>query len=284
MPEGGVAGRTAAVTDRRDASDSKFSVVPPGRRIWAVAAIHGELALLQGLHAQLAPKLRSGDALVYLGNILGRGGAIVATIDEVLRFRRIFLARPQAFAADISVLRGVQEEMWGKLLQIQFATNPREVLEWMGGQGIGATIQAYGGELKDGLIAAKGGAMALFRWTNHLRQAMQRAPGHAALMSALRHAAYDRDHGLLLVHAGIDPARPFSEQGDSFWWGGRDFDRLETGTLGFTRIARGYDPAHKGERLDPVAATLDGGAGFGGPLVAVCFENGQPVDRIEVRP
>ena len=271
------------MTDRRDVNESKFAVFPSGRRVWAVAAVHGEAVLLERLHAQLAPKLQSGDGLAYLGNILGRGGAIVATIDEVLRFRRAFLARPRTFSDDFAVLRGVQEEMWGKLLQIQFATNPREVLEWMGAQGIGATVQAYSGDLKDGMIAAKGGAMALFRWTSRLRLAMQRVPGHAQLMSALRHAAYSQDRGILLVHAGVDPARPFCEQGDSCWWGGRDFDRLKAGTLGFKRILRGYDPAHKGERLEPFAATLDGGAGLGGPLVAICFDGGRLVDRIEIR-
>ena len=272
------------MAEPRDPADSKLAVLASGRRVWAVAAIHGEALMLERLHAELEPRLGSGDAVVYLGNVLGRGGAIVAAVDEVLRFRRTFLARRRAFAADMVFLRGVQEEMWVKLLQVQFAPNPRQVLEWMAGQGIGPTVKAYGGRIEDGLIAAKGGPLTLFRWANPLRLAMQRAPGHGALISALRRAAYSDDRALLLVHAGVDSTRPLSEQNDSFWWGGRDFDRLAEGALGFKRIVRGYDPAHKGVRLDSFAATVDGGAGFGGPLVAACLDGNRIVDRIEAGP
>ena len=92
--------------------------------------------------------------------------------------------------------------MWHKLLQMQFAPNPREVLEWMLSQGVGQTITAYGGSIEDGRTAAKLGAVAMSRWTNHLRAKMREADGHERLMHVLRRAAYTRDGTVLFVNAG----------------------------------------------------------------------------------
>jgi serine/threonine protein phosphatase 1 len=264
------------------ASDPKFAILRPGGRCWAVAAIHGEAARLGALHGQLAPRIRPGDNLIYLGNMLGLGGAVAETVEEVLRFRRAFMARPGVFRDDVAYLRGSQEEIWHKLLQIQFATNPGEVLTWMMDQGVGATVAAYGGDPKDGFDATKRGAVALTDWTGKLRQAMSARDGHNALMSALRRAAYVADNSLLFVHAGIDVNRPLSEQTDSFWWGGNDYDAITAPYGAFRHVVRGFDPRHRGLKAKDVTITIDGGCGFGGPLLAVCFDaTGRSVDTIE---
>src|SRR3546814_18686442 len=65
----------------------------------------------------------------------------VCSSDLLLRFRSLFLARPDAFACDVVHLRGSQEEMWQKLLQLQFATDPRAVLQWMLDQGLAASLE-----------------------------------------------------------------------------------------------------------------------------------------------
>src|SRR5262249_39954467 len=109
----------------------RFAPLRRAARVWAIAAIHGEAQRLASIHAALSPRFGAGDRLVYLGNYLGRGSDIVATIDELLRFRREIIARPGTFAYDLVYLRGSQEEMWQKLQQLQFAINPREVLDWM---------------------------------------------------------------------------------------------------------------------------------------------------------
>src|SRR3546814_10421391 len=87
-------------------------------------------------------RLEPGDRLVYLGNLIGRGAGATATVDSLLRFRSLFLARPDAFACDVVHLRGSQEEMWQKLLQLQFATDPNAVLQWMLDQGLAASLAA----------------------------------------------------------------------------------------------------------------------------------------------
>ena len=112
------------------------------RRVWAVAAIHGEVNRLTALHARLAARLDPGDRLVYLGNYLGYGPAPASTLDALLLFRRLFLSRRNAFPGDIALLRGTQEEMWQKLLELQFAPNPREVLPWMLEHGLDKTLSS----------------------------------------------------------------------------------------------------------------------------------------------
>lgn len=251
------------------------------RRVWAVASSHGDAARLAALHRALAPRLADGDRLVYLGNLLGRGAGIVDSIDEVLRFRAFFLARPLAFVGDVAFLRGAQEEMWQKLLELQFAPNPREVLAFMLEQGVGATIEAYGGERRQGEAACRDGALAITRWTSALRQRLSQTAGHSAFMASLRRAAYTDDGALLFVHAGLDVTKPLDLQGDAFWWGGGPFLELSQSYESYRRVVRGFDRRHAGLMESPHAVSIDGGCGFGGTLLAVCFgSDGTILDRV----
>ena len=148
-----------------DAADGKFARLRGARRIWAVGAIHGEAERLTRLHDQIAARFADGDRIVYLGNYLGHGGAIIATINELIDFRSRVIARPRGFACDVVFLRGAQEEMWQKLLQLQFAHNPREVLDWMVRNGIEPTVRAYGADLRQGFVASRDGPRTITRWT-----------------------------------------------------------------------------------------------------------------------
>jgi len=263
---------------------NNISTFRGARRIWAVGAIHGEAARLAALHAAMAPRLAFGDRLVYLGNYLGVGPALYDTIAELLRFRRIFLSIPPYMdCADVVFLRGAQEEMWQKLLQLQFSAHPAEVLEWMLAHGADATLTAYGGDAADGFNSAAQGAMALTAWTNELRAMARAAPGHDALMSALKDAALSHDHGVLFVNTGLDSERPLSAQTDSFWWAGRSFAAITDRYEGFQRIVRGFDPDHGGYFETTATLTIDGGCGFGGRLIAVCLSpEGAILDRLDV--
>jgi len=245
-----------------------------------VAAIHGEVARLVAVHDQIAERFRPGDRLVYLGNYLGHGPAIGETVDELLAFRRAILARPGMMACDIAFLRGAQEEMWGKLLQIHLAFDPAEVMSWMAERGVAATLAAYGGDLRRGIARARAGAVELARWTGELRQAIQAHPGHDVLLSALKRAAFTDDGGLLFVHAGVEPSRPLEAQGDALWWGGAGFEAMTEPYAGFRLVVRGFDPAAKGVRVTAVTASLDAGCGRGGPLNAGCFDAAGRLDDL----
>jgi len=62
------------------AADEKFARLRRGQRIWAVASIHGESERLGRLHDRIAERFRDGDRIVYLGNYLGRGSAVTASL------------------------------------------------------------------------------------------------------------------------------------------------------------------------------------------------------------
>ena len=80
--------------------------------------------------------------------------------EPILKIRNIesfygpIMAIRGVLASDLVYLRGAQEEMWQKLLQLQFAPNPQDVLRWMLGQGVETTLRAYGGAAEVGLSAA----------------------------------------------------------------------------------------------------------------------------------
>lgn len=260
-----------------------FASLRQARRVWAVAAIHGEAGRLGKLHGILGQRLRPGDRLVYLGNYLGVGPDIVGVVDELLAFRRELLCAPGAEPEDIVFLRGAQEEMWRKLLELQFATAPAEVLEWMLGQGADATLAAYGGSAPEGWAVCRQGPLATTRWTGRLRAAMHACPGHDELMANLRRAAFTAGGELLFVHAGVDPHRPLTEQGDAFWWGNGYFDEMSEPYCGFRRVISGYDRKRRPAHANKTIAAIDGGCGFGGQLNAACFDlTGAAVDWISV--
>lgn len=284
MSDRNLSERSAAET-RGTTAERRFAVLKRPQRIWTVASIHGEAALAERLHEALLQRWQPFDRIVYLGNMIGRGTAVRETLDSLLAFRRTVLAVPHAIPEDIVYLRGGQEEMWQKLLQLQFATDPRAVLKWMLDHGAGATLEAYGGRPGDGLNEARHGPLAITRWTSALRQTMQKYPGHFQVLAELRRAAYSDDHALLFVNAGLDPSRPLETQADSFWWGHPAFAGLTEPFGDFRRVVRGFDLRRPGVERGPVVMTLDGGAGFGGPLLAACLDpTGELLDEVSIEP
>lgn len=229
------------------------------------------MELHDAIYRQIAP----GDRIIYLGNYTGHGVDATGTVDELLAFRRSALAIPGMMADDIVYLRGGQEEMWQKLLQIQFAPDPGRVLEWMLENGLSATLSSYGVSPEGGMIAAQNGVRALTKWTSHIRAAMRRHAGHEIFSAHWKRAAFTAPAQvpapMLFVHAGIDPARPLQQQGDSFWWAGGHFNAIANAYDPFAKVIRGYDPAHGGVRMNCVTATIDGGCGFGGGLIGAGF-------------
>lgn len=264
--------------------NSVVAVLPAGRRSWAVASIHGEAGRLAALHAELGRRIEPRDNIVYLGNFLGRGEDVGATIDELLSFRRRLMAAQIDVDENgaIAHLRGSQEEMWHKMLQLHLAPNPKDVLEWMLARGVGASLAAYGGGLTEARSAAAMGAHALSQWTNRLRAKIRDHDGHERLMSTLRRVGCTADGMMMFVNAGLNPALPLVEQRDAFWWGTRGFESIEQPYSGFQHIVRGTDPERRGIVVKAFTTSIDGGCGFGGPLLAACLDaSGTLIDQIE---
>lgn len=254
-------------------------------RIWAVSAIHGDTARLTKLHDALLEKFKPGDRLVYLGNYTGYDQNSASCVDEILTFRRMLLSMPGMVCSDIVYLRGAQEEMWQKLLQIQFAPSPADVLIWMLGNGLSDTLYSYNLSPHDGIEACRSGVVGLTRWTASIREAVRRHPGHDIFSAQHKRAAYtakDSAYPFLFVHAGLDSAKSLEEQGDALWWAGQGFENIAAAYAPFQKVVRGYDPAHRGIKMNCITATIDGGCGFGGTLVCAGFNaGGEAFDVLE---
>lgn len=250
------------------------------RRFWAIAAVHGVADRLLFVAQTVAARLETGDAVIFLGNLIGGAGGtdtcdVAATIDVALALRRRTMALPGARTCDVTFLRGTQEEMWTKLEQLHFAQGPAEVLRWMLHRGLSASIAAYGGDggIADGERAARDGPVAIARWLAALRQAMRARPGHVEWLAAVRHAALSEDGHLLAVHHGVDTAKPLDLQGDAFWWGGSTaFEAIGAPYGRITRIVRGFDRDHAGVVEAEHTLSIDGGCGYGGPLLAALLD------------
>lgn len=269
----------------KTSKDKRFMSLGRPNRVWSVSSIHGELQKLIKIHDVVAAEIRPGDRIVYHGNYTGYGEESAQCIDELLTFRRLILSKRGMIPRDIIYLRGAQEEIWQKLLQLQFAPNPLDVLIWMLGNGMAGTLQSYGLSPHDGVEACGKGVMALTKWTNTVRASMRRHSGHDIFHTQLLQAAYtdeEAEYPILFVNSGLNARQPLSAQGDTFWWGGYEFESIEQAYRPFEKVVRGYDPAHRGVTMNCVTATIDGGAGFGGPLICAGFErNGHLAAMLE---
>lgn len=265
------------------APDTAFAELTDAKQVWAVASVFADHHRLLALHRAMWPKFKRDDRLIYLGNMIGHGAAVLETIDQLLQFRIAFLARPHTDPEHLVYLRGAQEEMWQKLLQLQFAPDPPQVMRYLLANGVVPTIRSYGGEPERAMMIAREGAVSLTRWTNLLRMAVRSRPGHEPFFAALKRAAYTSEEGLLFVSSGLDPDRPLRLQKDRFWWDADGFMRLEGPYQSFARVIRGHDPAQGGIDHNAFHTTLDGGCGHDGTLVAACFApDGSILDVIEV--
>jgi hypothetical protein len=266
--------------------DNKFSNLKRPNKIWAVSSIHADLDRLIQLHDAILERFTPGDRLVYLGNYTGYGMQSYETIDELLVFRRLLLAQPGMKASDITYLRGSQEELWQKLTQLHFSPNPTDTLLWMMGSGMGNTMQSYGICAHEGIMAAREGILSLTKWTHRIRETLRSHAGHDCFMTQAKRAAYTEYEGrtpILFVNAGLDPTRSLDQQEDNLWRAGETFSDISESYAPFDKVIRGFDPKHEGVHLNCVTATIDGGCGFGGSLVAASMTaDGEVMELLEV--
>lgn len=244
--------------------------------VWTISAIHGCDEKLSDVHDQLLEVFSPRDRVIYLGNYTGYSGSARRTLDEITTFRRLLLAQPGVFAGDMIYLRGQQEEMLSKLMQINFTARPEEALVWMLGNGLAATLHDYNIDLHDGIMACREGTLSLTRWLGRVRHVFLAHEGRAEFYTGLVHACCVKsahsDARQIFVHTGYHQDHEFSEQSDHFWWSGELFDKQDGSAQKNLQLVRGYDPKHKGVDIQPHKATLDGGCGFGGSLVCTGFD------------
>ena len=170
--------------------DYRFTNIQDCRRIWAIPSVHAQVDQLMCLHDLIYREFTPGDRLIYMGNYTGYNVGSIETQDEMLAFRRTLIAKQGVKAEDLIYLRGAQEEMMQKLLQIQFAPNPRLVIEWMLSHGLAQTLEAYSICIPTLLRTAGEGVIQLSKWTSHLREMIRKHAGHEELSAQYKRAAY----------------------------------------------------------------------------------------------
>ena len=264
---------------------SNFIELKNVNRIWAIGSIHSNLASLESIKKHILSNFNYGDKLIFLGNIIGIGDKAKETITSVLDIRFKLLAKFNLKSNEIIFLRGAQEEMFLKLLQLQIAPNPQDIISWMFEHGVDKTIESYGFSKEEVFDIASQGTLSISKWTSKLNNTVIANKGHKDYFSNLKHAAFTSSKKILFVNRGVDVSRPLSAQNDCFWWGYQSFSKINKPYNSFTRIVRGYQSSNGNNLADSknqVVCTL-----FKQPLTnlnvfaGIFAENGDIIDLLE---
>ena len=264
---------------------SNFVELKKSSKIWAIGSIHSNLKSFSSIKKFILNNFEKNDKLVFLGNIIGLGENSKETLNSVIDLRFNLMSKFRLKPDSIVFLRGAQEEMFSKILQLQLAPNPSEILEWMFDHGVNQTIKSYGYSEDEVKNIASSGTITISKWTTNLNKVLQNNPGHTEYFLNLKHAAYSSNEKILFVNRGVDVTRPLSAQNDCFWWGFQNFSTLQKPYKTFLRIVRGYESKHinQSEILkNNIVCTL-----FKQPLSNKCVlcgifkENGEILDIFE---
>ena len=219
---------------------SKFLEFKNVNRIWAIGSLHSSIDSFQSIKSYILSNFVKGDKLIFLGNVIGFRNKSKEIISEVLSLRFNLMARLNLNHEDIVFLRGAQEEMFSKLLQLQIAPNPIEIIEWIFSHGVDQTIVSYNFNPDEFRNIASQGTIQINKLTSKLNNQISMIPGHKEFFSNLKHAAYSETKEVLFVNRGVDISRPLSAQYDCFWWGYQNFSLIAKPYNTFKRIVRGY--------------------------------------------
>ena len=169
---------------------TNFIEIAKSKKIWAIGSIHSRDIAFESIKKYLLKKFEKNDALVFLGNIIGLGTESKKTLSSVLDLRNNLMSKFYLDPEKIIFLRGAQEEMFLKLLQLQTAPNPNDIVKWMFEHGVDATIKSYGFNREELLQISTQGTMPISKWTARLNSSILSQPGHNQYFINLKHAAY----------------------------------------------------------------------------------------------
>ena len=224
-------------------SQSNFAELKFSQKIWAVGSIHSNFDSFESIKEHILKHFSQRDRLVFLGNVVGLGENSIETLSSVINMRNHLLSKFILKPEDIVFLRGSQEEMFLKLLQLHIAPNPYDIVQWMFEHGVDKTAKSYGFDKAEIIDVSTQGTLSISRFTTKLNKIISKIPGHKEYFSNLRHAAFSDTKKILFVNRGVDVSRPLSAQSDCFWWGYQNFSKLNKPYNTFTKIVRGYEPS-----------------------------------------
>ena len=168
----------------------KFIEFKKCERIWAIGSIHGNLHGIRNIHKYISDKFIQNDKLIYLGNVIGVGESSTKVINEINKFRLFLMAKYTMDPESIIFLRGAQEEMLSKLLELQTSPNPQQILLWMFSHGVDKTLLSYDLDSKEILKISDMNTFMISRWTTKLKNQISLFSGHNEYYANLSHAAF----------------------------------------------------------------------------------------------
>jgi len=200
-----------------DETAAAIHCLKPGRRIWVVSFIYGQVQRLMAIHKAMANEYKPGDQIIYLGNYLGFSKDGIETMDELLLFRRALLASAGTDYNDIVYLKGRQEEYWRMFLQLYLSPDPEKAYTAMLADGLDGSIKSYNGDPQQGLAAVRTGSSAIAKWVDEIRTYQKSCSGHYDLLIQNLYYAAVLPKTLLFVSSGVDPDNPLEKQREEFW-------------------------------------------------------------------
>ena len=227
--------------------ETHFTEIKNSKKIWAIGSIHSRLKSFDSIKSYLLKNFEKDDYLIFLGNVIGLGSQSKETLSSIIDLRNRLMSKFLIEPNKIIFLRGAQEEMFLKILQLQTAPNPQDIISWMFEHGVDSTIASYGYSKNEIMDISSQGTLAITKWTSKLNQTVSREPGHKQYFTNLKHAAYSISRKILFLNRGVDITRPLSAQNDCFWWGYHNFSDLKKPYNTFTRIVRGYKSSQKND-------------------------------------
>ena len=264
---------------------NNFVELKKSNKLWAIGSIHSNLKSFTSIKEFLLNNFEANDKLIFLGNVIGLGNNSKETLSSVIDLRFNLMSKFKLNPDSIVFLRGAQEEMFSKLLQLQLAPNPNEIIEWMFDHGVNETIKSYGFSEDEVKNIASSGTINISKWTINLNKTIYNNPGHTEYFLNLKHAAYSHTKKILFVNRGVDVTRPLSAQNDCFWWGFQNFSLIDKPYKTFSRIVRGYESERLNQQeisKNNIVCTL-----FKQPLTnnsvlcGIFSENGEILDLFE---
>ena len=123
---------------------SNFVELNKSNKIWAIGSIHSNINSFSSIKEFILNNFETDDKLIFLGNVIGLGENSRETLSSIIDLRFNLMSKFKLKPESIVFLRGAQEEMFSKLLQLQLAPNPSEIVEWMFDHGVNNTIKSYG--------------------------------------------------------------------------------------------------------------------------------------------
>jgi serine/threonine protein phosphatase 1 len=243
----GSAASAAKAAERKTAPKA-----PPGLRIYAIGDIHGQIGLLDELHAAIEADAAGGTQLqsviIYLGDYVDRGMYSRQVID------RLIAGPPSGFRA--VHLKGNHEEA-----VLDFLQDPTFGMQWRNFGGL-ETLYSYGIEDAGQLASPE----AFVRAGNFFAE--QLPMPHLSFLNALKTSVTLGDY--FFTHAGVRPGVPLGQQRDEdLLWIREEF--LESGADFGKVVVHGHTP-----EAEPVLRAnrigVDTGAYMTGVLTCVVLE------------